>query len=213
MSTVTPKLGLLKPAGSDLINVTTQLDDNYDKIDNNAGTFVCTSSTRPSGGSRFTGQLIFETDTNLVWVWNGSAWIPPLFNGAWNAYVPVWRSSGTAPAIGNGSLTGRFMQVGKTVFFSIHFVAGSTTTFGTGNYTVTLPVAAVALSARVGVYGNLTDISATTSYIAFLYWTNGTTANLVTNGSGGAHATVTNIAPFTWANTDEWAYQGCYEAA
>lgn len=33
---------------------------------------VCTSTTRPS--VPYTGQLIFETDTNLVLAWNGSSW-------------------------------------------------------------------------------------------------------------------------------------------
>lgn len=34
---------------------------------------VCTSSNRPS--SPFAGQLIFETDTNRLAVWNGTAWV------------------------------------------------------------------------------------------------------------------------------------------
>jgi hypothetical protein len=34
---------------------------------------VCTSSTRPS--SPYVGQLIFETDTNRLSVWNGSSWV------------------------------------------------------------------------------------------------------------------------------------------
>jgi hypothetical protein len=33
---------------------------------------VCTSSTRPA--SAYDGQMIYETDTNLVRIWNGSAW-------------------------------------------------------------------------------------------------------------------------------------------
>ena len=33
---------------------------------------VCTSSTRPT--SAYDGQMIYETDTNLVRIWNGSAW-------------------------------------------------------------------------------------------------------------------------------------------
>lgn len=34
---------------------------------------VCLSTSRPS--SPFTGQLIFETDTNRLAVWNGTSWI------------------------------------------------------------------------------------------------------------------------------------------
>lgn len=34
---------------------------------------VCTSTTRPS--VPYTGQLIYETDTNKLSVWNGSSWI------------------------------------------------------------------------------------------------------------------------------------------
>ena len=34
---------------------------------------VCTSSTRPA--SPYEGQMIYETDTDLVLVWSGSAWV------------------------------------------------------------------------------------------------------------------------------------------
>jgi hypothetical protein len=36
---------------------------------------VCTSSTRPAGP--FEGQVIYETDTDRVLVWNASAWVAP----------------------------------------------------------------------------------------------------------------------------------------
>ena len=36
---------------------------------------VCTSTTRPA--SPYTGQVIFETDTNRMFVWNGSSWVIP----------------------------------------------------------------------------------------------------------------------------------------
>ncbi len=36
---------------------------------------VCTSSTRPA--SPFEGQCIFETDTDKLLVWNGTAWVMP----------------------------------------------------------------------------------------------------------------------------------------
>lgn len=35
---------------------------------------VCTSSNRPA--NPFTGMVVFETDTGLLQIWNGSAWKP-----------------------------------------------------------------------------------------------------------------------------------------
>ena len=35
-------------------------------------TGVCTSTTRPTGP--YEGQMIYETDTDMVAIWNGSAW-------------------------------------------------------------------------------------------------------------------------------------------
>ena len=34
---------------------------------------VCTSTTRPT--APYEGQMIFETDTDLVYLWSGSAWV------------------------------------------------------------------------------------------------------------------------------------------
>ena len=36
---------------------------------------VCTSSTRPT--TPFEGQAIFETDTDRMYIWNGTAWVIP----------------------------------------------------------------------------------------------------------------------------------------
>src|SRR5688500_12750202 len=61
--------------------------------------------------------------------------------GTWATYTPTWASSGTQPAIGNGTLAGRYASVGKIVYVKLRLVAGSTTTFGTGDWTFSLPVA------------------------------------------------------------------------
>ncbi|MFJ2568185.1 hypothetical protein ACIO02_35570 [Streptomyces sp. NPDC087568] len=61
------------------------------------------------------------------------------FFATWTTYTPTWTSSGTAPNIGNGSVTGRYLKIGRTVFCTINLVAGTTTTFGSGNYTFGLP--------------------------------------------------------------------------
>lgn len=56
------------------------------------------------------------------------------------AYTPTWTSTGTAPAIGDGTLVGRYAQVsGSAHVVAITLTAGATTTSGTGNYSFALP--------------------------------------------------------------------------
>ncbi|MFI8294430.1 hypothetical protein ACIGCZ_00635 [Streptomyces nigra] len=61
---------------------------------------------------------------------------------AWTSYTPTWTSSGTAPALGNGTILGRYMKIGRTVICHINMTTGSTSTYGTGNYSFSLPVQA-----------------------------------------------------------------------
>jgi hypothetical protein len=68
------------------------------------------------------------------------------FFGSWTAYTPTWTSTGTAPALGNGTLIGRYMKIGRTVICHINLTSGSTTTYGTGSYSFSLP----ATSANAG---------------------------------------------------------------
>lgn len=62
--------------------------------------------------------------------------------GVWTPYVPTWTSTGTAPAKGNGTLAGEYAKVGRLVTVRISLDTGSTTTYGTGNYIFSLPLAA-----------------------------------------------------------------------
>ena len=62
----------------------------------------------------------------------------------WTTYTPVLYGTTTNPTIGNGSITGRYMNVGATIFGEIRILAG-TTGFnrGLGSYSVSLPSAGV----------------------------------------------------------------------
>lgn len=66
---------------------------------------VCTSSTRPA--SPFEGQVIYETDTDLTYVWSGSAWISPSFVSTTLSGTP------TAPTAALGTST---TQIATTEF-------------------------------------------------------------------------------------------------
>ncbi|MFE4701470.1 hypothetical protein ACFRIC_30850 [Streptomyces sp. NPDC056738] len=68
---------------------------------------------------------------------------------AWTTYVPTWTSSGTAPALGNGTMVGRYMKIGRTVICHINMTTGSTSTYGTGNYNWSLPFTAANAGASI----------------------------------------------------------------
>lgn len=135
--------------------------------------------------------------------------------GTWTNYTPTWSSSGTAPAIGNGTLSGRYVQApnGKTVHAVVKLLAGTTTTFGTGGYTFSLPVAAATNLDRVGAaYLNDASAGGGGHYNGIAVIRTGTpTVFLAFEGSG--HAQLAATSPVTWANTDFWDFTLTYEAA
>ena len=57
----------------------------------------------------------------------------------WASYTPTWGVlSGSAPAIGNGTLTGKYRRVGDSGYYQIALTFGTTTTIGSGVYTFSL---------------------------------------------------------------------------
>lgn len=134
--------------------------------------------------------------------------------GQWTDYTVTWTSSGTAPAIGNGTLTGRYCVIGDTVHFSIKLTGGSTTTWGTGNYSFSLPVTAAATADHVGTVFVGDDSVGAAGYslgVAFT-GTSATTVQGYTGNEGGASA-ISNTNPQTFATSDRIWIHGTYEAA
>jgi hypothetical protein len=72
MPSPSPKLGLNIFALADTFS-TAQYNANWNALDASPGILVCTSTTRPTWGANQTGMRISETDTGLLWTWNGSA--------------------------------------------------------------------------------------------------------------------------------------------
>lgn len=62
----------------------------------------------------------------------------------WTSYTPTWTSSGTAPSLGNGTLTGSYRRSSSSdlVIATGRLVWGSTTTGGTGTFRFALPITA-----------------------------------------------------------------------
>lgn len=136
-------------------------------------------------------------------------------SNVYTVYSPVWTcASGTAPDKGNGTLTGRWTQVGKLVQGSLVLTAGSSTTFGNGGaFLFTLPAAANALLDTNFPVGQaaIHDASAGADYIYSVGINTSTTVALFSPAqpAGTANQTV----PVTFATTDVIRVSFAYEAA
>lgn len=73
MSSISPRLGLNLPDTIDDFS-TDVLKANWQAIDDAPGTFICTSAERLalSWGAGRIGRKVYETNTGLEWVWQGS---------------------------------------------------------------------------------------------------------------------------------------------
>ena len=137
-----------------------------------------------------------------------------ILTGLWTAYTPVWASTGTAPAIGNGTIAGRYCQMGKLVVCQGKMLIGSTSTFGTGAYTWSLPVTSANAFGGNSIIGNcwIRDASAGDFQGQCI---DGITSFSVRPGAStfGGNSAVGQLAPMTWANTDFISWVLSYEAA
>jgi hypothetical protein len=95
-----------------------------------------TGSTGPTGPTGADSTVVGPTGATGP---TGSFVIEP-----WTAYTPILTGSTTNPVIGNGSITGRYMNTGATIFGEIRIIAGTSGfTRGLGVYKVSLPTAGV----------------------------------------------------------------------
>ncbi|NUO55525.1 MAG: hypothetical protein HOV78_02625, partial [Hamadaea sp.] len=77
--------------------------------------------------------------------------LDPLATPQIQTWTPTWsQQGGTVLAIGNGTLEGKYVKVGRHVTWRIYLLRGSTTNFGTAFYLWTLPVAADTLNQPAG---------------------------------------------------------------
>jgi len=168
------------------------------------GTSISTNGTI-SGGA-VTGTTMLASTFNLA----GSQ-----IESAWESYSVSWTSSGTNPVIGNGTIEGWYKVIGKTCFVRGNIVMGSTTTFGTGEWYVSMPVTAVNADAILMTVTLLDNGSA---------WYNATMAGAragfntkapmqYVNILNGTANDVNATQPFTWTTSDRFVWNGSYEIA
>jgi hypothetical protein len=127
----------------------------------------------------------------------------------WTTYTPTWGATGTAPTIGNGTRAGASFILGKLMHFRIVLTMGSTTTFGTGVWTLSLPATLTSSATFSLAYGLAYDSSVATVYTVVTSPASTTSLFVFSNASLGIGPTV----PFTWANGDVLTLNGTVEVA
>ena len=197
------------PQGGDIVRVSA-FTDLRAAIDGKL-VLTCTSATRPTGTARFTGRLIFETDTKAWGWWDGTRWV--LWDSAWRPWTPAWPNV----TLGNGVSTGAWRYVGDQIEFWAKLVRGSTTSFGAGPG-MTLPAAAASTDAftqldAAGIQAGNNDVAICASplllsltAVTFTVW-NTAAAYLI----GGGY--ISNTVPHAWAAGDAILVRGRYRPA
>lgn len=116
----------------------------------------------------------------------------------WNIFTPTWTASTTNPSLGNGTISGRYLVMEKMCVALVRIVMGSTTTYGTGNWRITLPIAPASQNYDFPGQARGIDTSASLNYVAGLSPNLTGYVEFASHGGGLWGPTV----PFTWANGD-----------
>lgn len=176
--------------------------------------FVASDALRPP--NPYDNETIWRTDKQCWELAVGGAWfeVPRRGGGgsAWSTYTPTWTAATTNPNIGNGTRLGRYMQVGKTVHFVAEITMGSTTTYGSGIWSVGLPPVAARTSPGQIALVRASDTSVGVAYDGQAVLGASSTTPTVSAGNAWLNS-VQQGTPFTWANGDILRVFGTYEAA
>lgn len=159
--------------------------------------------TNPSTLGTFIDAAFWDTEIYDRWV---------ALYSSWTSWTPSWTGSSSNPSLGNGTITAAYKRAdatAKTVTFRLRVSAGSTTSFGSGQWSFSLPSGLVPVTPQA-ITGHILDSSSSNRYACTAYVTStgsGTVERIAVNGTLG----VSGAIPMTWANNDQILLSGTYE--
>lgn len=199
--TLSTTKGLRYPESTDHTRIYDHMQVLASDVDTRLGAYVCTSSTRPSPA--WQGQTIYETDTRLLRMWDGTAWQIKSLVGAWYTYTPTLYDGDVAFTAGVTSLEATYTRIGQTVIARGFANLANATSNGLG---ISLPVQAAARVFAIGsagIYG--ASAPATQTGLAYMNADLGSVSRLVITSWTGSFL---NAAASTSIR-----YQAIYQAA
>jgi len=159
-------------------------------------------------------QGMFNLNLPITGSFTGSVNGAIVNNTAWVSYTPVWTANSSNPSIGNGTIEGYYKVIGKTCFVRGNVAMGSTTTFGSGEWYISMPFTASNADAILMTAQLLDNGSA---------WYNATVngaragfnykAPIQYQAVGGTANDINATQPFTWTTSDRFLWNGSYEIA
>src|SRR3972149_963568 len=122
---------------------------------------------------------------------------------AWTDWASTfaWTATTVNPAIGNGTKTAKYINIGKLVIFTASIVMGSTTTYGTGTYIFSVPFTAATTTLHAGAACLIDQGTGSNRQPGATRFN--TTSNVTIQGTGGP---IAPTLPFTWASGDTIAF-------
>ena len=175
-------------------------------------TFATATARSSAITSPIEGMITYLEDSKRYESYNGTAWVQVITPGSWVAFTPTFANF----TLGNGTVSARFIRIGRTVIVRMNLTLGSTSSMGSfPNFA--LPVSASSnYSFPVFSSGNLIiEDTGSRNFLGKMRLTSTTTADFVFDSVSGSSLTnsfLSSTAPMTWAATDKFDLQIIYEA-
>lgn len=136
---------------------------------------------------------------------SGTSWTPQSFTPTWTFLSP-----------GNGTVTGKYVQIGKLIVYNLYLLWGSTTAI-TGAPQFTLPVTSVAVNGtagdNIGLWKGLVAGNQWDGVIAHIDTTHAGIRAYTVGGANIKEATIGASSPDAWTTSSEFHINGFYYAA
>jgi hypothetical protein len=173
------------------------------KLTTTGDTLYASAANTPARlGIGTTGQVLTVAGGVPTWATPAGA------GGTWQAYTPTLNQI----TLGNGTLSARYTQTGKTVSFWIKLTQGSTTTWNSSYAGVTLPFA----SPYQFVANLYSEQSTNGSGVAVIQAGGDQYIYLRVFSTGGTYASTTSFSsgvPVTWTTGNYFHLSGTYEVS
>lgn len=176
------------------------------------GRVGATGTLTMAAGATFPAFILVEDITGSVWPEGSEVTAGMIASEAWTPWVPTH----TNLTIGAGTITARYIKIGRTVFWRWRFALGAGSAVGAGP-TLTLPIPAVNVGFPTDAAGTtLCHDAGVAHYPGLAIFDSSTVVSLKVGNASGTYVTLPPISatvPFTFGSGDDISAFGQYEAA